>query len=394
MTFNFKDNPLAQQRAAKVRQFLKSLRRAAVVCIILGAIYFTIVSALYPSWSFEFVWRKSFLDFNDGWLIALTEIKAHPYLISFLLVGIFCASLTAHRFWDRLRPLIDRFWIWLVLGSVMTFLVTTLVVYAREGEAHELMDHAIQIDDETIRRIDVFLSPKRPNIEAPVDFLYLNHRAVEALYNEIEPDLIERRRTIASTAKSAAKVGVAGEGLSADLSATKGRESTSSYERVESAVQRKCLQLMKFTLDEGRAKNYTDFTNWYAGYQLERLRAQRAFATGPITKEALESLRARTAVEEERIAQEQFHRELSQLTGLVFVNGHFSQGPATSEGSSITEEFTKKPKKVVFRIILPPSDLNTMPVQSLPTANLTVFGRVIKPLGEDSTIEIRALAIF
>lgn len=99
MTFNFKDSAVAQQRAAKVRQVLKSLRRTAVVCAILGAIYFAIVSLLYPRWSFEFIWRKSFLNFNDGWLIALSEIEAHPYLISFLLVGIFCASLTVHRFW-------------------------------------------------------------------------------------------------------------------------------------------------------------------------------------------------------------------------------------------------------------------------------------------------------
>ena len=276
----------------------------------------------------------------------------------------------------------------------MTFLVTTLFVYAQEGKPYELMEHALRLDEDNTNNIDALLSPTRPNIDAPVDFLFLNRRPVEALFNEIEPDLIEKRRTIASTAKSEARAGIAGEGLSADFTAAKGKESTSSYERVESAAERKCLQLMKYTLDEGRAKIYTDFTNWYAGRELEKLRVQRASARGPITKEALESLRVRTALEEERIAEEEFHKELSQLSGLVFINGHFSQGPATSEGSSITEEFTKKPKKVVFRIILPPSDLNTMPVQSLPSANLTVFGRVIKPLGEDGTIEIRALAIF
>jgi hypothetical protein len=379
---------------ARLKQFLTSLRRAVVVGVILGAVYFAIASLRYPNWSFEFVWRKSFLDLSDGWLVALGEIEGHPYLVCLLLVSIFCAGLAVNRSWDRLRPVIDRFSIWLVIGGLVIFFVTTLLIYASEGESHALLDHALRLDDDTIRSIDEVLSPKRPNIDAPVDFLYLNRRSVEALFNEIEPDLVEKRRTVASKAKSEAKVGVAGEGLSADFTATKGRESTSSYEQVESAIQRKCLQLMKFTLDEGKAKNYTDFTNWYAGHQLEKLRAQRASVKGPITKEALESLRARTPVEEERIAEEEFHKELSQLTGLVFIQGHFSPGPATSEGSSITEDFTKKHRKIVFRVILPPSDVNTMPAQSLASANLTVFGRVIKPLGEDGTIELRALAIF
>ena len=151
---------------------------------------------------------------------------------------------------------------------------------------------------------------------------------------------------------------------------------------------------MNYTLDEGRAKIYTDFTNWYAGRELETLRVQGASARGPITLKALESLRTRTAVEEERIAEEEFHKELSQLSGLVFIQGHFSQGSATSEGSLITEEFTKKPTKVIFHVILPPSDLNTMPTQSLASVNLTVFGRVVRPLGQDGTVEVRALAVF
>jgi len=227
MTSAFRESKWPQ-RIVRVRQLLSTLRRVVVIGAVLGAVYFAIASLLYPDWSFEFVWRKSFLNLNDGWLVGLDEIKAHPYTVSLLLAALFCASLILRRFKTSLLPLADRIWAWLVSGALLTFLITTLLIYASESETHDLLDHAIALDEETIRIVNEQLTPKRPNIRPPIDFLYMNRHSVEALYNEIEPELIEKRRTIASSGKSEAKAGVTGSGVSAEFAATKGKESTAS----------------------------------------------------------------------------------------------------------------------------------------------------------------------
>ena len=104
-----------------------------------------------------------------------------------------------------------------------------------------------------------------PNlIQIPVDFHYLDTSRVNGIYSEIEPELIETQRTVAASKKSAGSAEVTAGPASLKGEKSSEKQETSKFERSESSAERKCVQLMNYTLQNGSAHYYRTIREFYA----------------------------------------------------------------------------------------------------------------------------------
>ena len=112
-----------------------------------------------------------------------------------------------YQLWSSLAPLIDRFWFWILSASFVVMFITSLVNFERNEPLYKLNRQVEEL-------IERFESPKAPAVEVPIDFHFLDENRIEALYNQLEPDLVEQQRTVSTEDGASLAAGVnVGPGL-------------------------------------------------------------------------------------------------------------------------------------------------------------------------------------
>jgi len=189
-------------------------------------------------------------------------------------------------------------------------MVASLIVYGSEKSDYEALEEADAGFSLTIARAEHELSPHgKPNIRTPIDFEYLDRGHVEALYNQIQPELPVMRQTTEDTAALKGSVSVETPAVAVGIGKTKKKNSSASFERIQFLPERQCIEVMKYVLDEGTAKYYTTAEDWHVNWLIRQLQESREAAKGPMTKDNMEKLRSPT-LEEDRKASE---KELQAL---------------------------------------------------------------------------------
>jgi len=380
-------------------------RCIAIVSAVL-AIYVSIGSWLYGDWYFGLFWRGKLWDINyilDGFGY-LVDKAFYGVLI---VLGLCVVVLVLVRIYKhKLLPVIDRFVGWITLFSWITILTTVLLVYHFNQQSYAQLEKIEAIAEDmkkTISQLESIGQP--PPFQTPVDFQYLDEPRIEALYSQLEPELVEKERIVADENKvhGEAKVGVADSSVGAEAGIEK--SSRSSFQRSSFLPARKCTEVMKFERESQRAKYYSTGGRWYLSKIGDFVREKVKEAESnpePIDKKKLESLRGiRPATKEEQdeinatLARDNqdFEQEMGSLTGLVFVEGEYSIHREPSGKLVLLEEFAQKPKHIWFQCRFPAtSKLDQMFPQK--RVHLTIFGSVVRPLGSDGIIEISPIAAY
>jgi hypothetical protein len=100
---------------------------------------------------------------------------------------------------------------------------SALVVYHTQRAGQDLM-HSLQVNLLAWDQFEVLLraSNAAPHVSTPVDFRYIDRERVDALYSQIEPEMSEKERTVATSRSSKGKLGVGVSGtVNAEVEAGK-----------------------------------------------------------------------------------------------------------------------------------------------------------------------------
>jgi hypothetical protein len=266
---------------------------------------------------------------------------------------------------------LDRFMWVLLLACFISQIVNAGFLYRIEDS------HIVEL---WVKSINPAPAPEPKHlIGGPVDFQYLDEKHIGADYSEIEPDLIEEKKTVSAERKRAASVSLqTGQAtLNGEASAT-GTE-THEYQRGDFSASRKCLELMNYTLRNNTASYFTTIEQFYAEndalYQKIKNGTNGSSKSDPFLSQI------------ENIENDEFRAE---ARGFVIVDGVFHVSHAG--GNLVFEEhFSESPFKVHFYFALP-NEYETLAIQD--GSKLRVFGSVIKELDKDGRIKLYPLAIF
>ena len=379
------------------------LRRVIAFSAVAVTVYVTVGCALFGEWWFRFLWGG---DFN--WHFAAVGLKIlldeyFPIVIGIVLAACI-AFVLGNVFKTRLLRFVDKFAGAMLFASAMFSVTTALVVYNTEKPWYLLLDADqtfVMIAENARKMLAASNSP--PHIVPPVDFQYIDRNRVDELFNQIEPDLTEKERTVATAGSVKGKVSVGvGGAVNAEGEAGKSVSSTSSFARTTFSTERKCVVLMNYLVDYHGPKYYTNSQGWFLGRENAALALQMwQNRNGPVdySKIPLEKQLGDPPTEEERREaegkvkqyQSELLDELNSLNGYVFINGDFDR---TIDGDTLIlrETFSFKPRKVIFRISLPKSQVPEFQKQS--RLRLRVFGDTIRPLSKDGYLDVRLIAAY
>jgi hypothetical protein len=301
-----------------------------------------------------------------------------------------------------------------ILFFTFAILVTAALIDYHTQALPFALGRSMQTNLMTLDNIMKFLAASNdpPHITSPVDFHYLDKERIDALFNQIEPDLIEKQRTVSTTGSTKAKVGVAVTGVvNAEAESGKGVASTSSFARASFSSERKCIELMNYLVDHGTPRYYTTSQEWALGRENAALALEmEKNKHEPVDPSKLHPIKPtwgadsdalpndkpteeqiRDAERKTKQYQSDLEYELKSLTGYVFIKGEFSK---TTDGDALTlvETFSTKPRKVLFRLSVPMSQMPIFQKQS--KLRLKVFGDVIRPLSGDGYVDVRLIAAY
>ena len=375
-----------------------------------AALYLAVGSWMFPGWFFGFVWRgkvASLAYLGTGVSYWLDE---HPGTLAWAIATTTVLLIVAFSYRRMFLPFVDRFRFRLASAFIGILVLTAVLDYRYGRSEYEVMEMLQQLTASMQLVVgQVFSIGRAPAIQPPVSFQYLDRVHVENLYNQIEPELIEKKRTVVSGQSAEGKGNLSADEASAELSAGKKSEATSSFERSASSPARKCEELMRFVLEQGRAHFYTDGADWYIRASSVELKAMydkavRDARNPEETKSDLEQLgvaphvpqtagEKRAADARMKLHEMELNAELSSLSGLVFVDALFDVHRPGKGNLVLTEVFTEKPRRVTFRIVgLKAGDLQSLTGKM--KAHLRIFGDVREPLSEEGVVEIGAIAVY
>jgi hypothetical protein len=379
-------------------------KRVLAIGVAALTVYVTLGCMLFGEWWFRLLWGG---EFNWHYVVA-DGLKSllddyFPQVITIVLAA--CAVfILGSVFKAAVFRFVDRFAGRMVLTSVILILITALVIYHTEKWQYDLQD-SIAIDLMTLDSARKYLAASNspPHVVPPVDFQYIDKSRVDELYNQIEPDLSEKERTVAKTNSAKGKMGVSVSGaMTAEAEAGQSESSTSSFARTTFSTERKGVELMNYVVDNRAPKYYTSSREWFLGRENAALALQLEHdKTAPLDPSRLKRIKPLgepPTEEEQRESEQKAQRyqsellnELESLNGYVFLSGEFDR---TVNGDTLilTETFLVKPHKVIFRINVPKSKVPEF--QHSSKLRLRMFGDTVRPLSDDGYVDVRLIAAY
>lgn len=391
-----------------IRFMVRLLRKTKLIVAILGtavASYVLVGTIFFGRWWLNFVWLGEFRQ-SDYWVTSLHE---ETILVVWNLVLVWIAVGIGYYFRSFLIPVIDRFWFWMSSTSLVVMVVTSLLNLEINRFWYELAVDGY--DWSKITRHSLFLGP--PKLKVPIDFHFLDERRVEILYNQIEPELVERTRTVSTKDETALKGGAGLGSVAVEGEISEQQSLTKFFERTDFSPARKGVDTINFVLTEGRAKYFPpDVADWYYELWQSNRQSMEEFRSvmrelqseGGVSDERLIEFLSTPTLSYEDIMEEirqvrrggrqelseALRRQVASLEGLVFLDGVFSVQKVLKDHALLKRNFSDEPL-VIFFVEVPGDQLRLQPETS--EIKLRVFGTVIKHL-EKGQVEIRPLAVF
>jgi len=388
--------------SSPAKQLPIPVRRAVALILLCLAVYVAVGSLMFGGWWYGFVWDGKFTEFRWTALGIKFLVSNHPAVVTSIVLGcltLFAIILLVPR---KLFHLLDRFFKPIVVASVAVIAAAFLLVYLMPGNVQEYLE-MLPIINAAPGALDAQLEARleQPDIVPPVYFHYLNEDAIGAFYNQLRPELEETSRNIKSASESKAGAELGADGAKLNIEGDKSSQKESKYDRSNFSPERKCLEVMKYVRQTWPTSYYTDYWGWYSKYTT--LRILRAGSetewdpSDPLSPSASsdpQDVLNRAAETSQRFVNK-LKEQLSTARGLVFVDGDFDE--SVRNGSVLLIHALAGPPNTgklnaSFRITVPQNALRSMPKGK--PLRLTIFGEVIKPLGNDGVVSVAPVAIF
>lgn len=390
------------------------LKRVIVGVSATAALYFAIGAFFFPEWYFGIFWGGRTFS-GPWWNDAFSYwLDLHTGLLAIYLVLAFVVALAMYSLRRFFLPLVDRFALRLVAGFCMVVLVTAVLdrKYARTSfDNYMRLDAAMDNLKTVTQQLISMETNEQSDLEVPIGFQYLDRARIDGLYSEIEPELVEKQRTVSATESLNEKGKVTLGPAEGEVGAGKQKGATSSFERASFSSERKCIQIMKYALSQKTAHFYTTSGEWFGRRLFKTFREdidkafKQAESSEPreVTKEDLKKLRTsdqppteeqqkETKRRELQYSQE-FESELKSLNGLVLVDSTFVVHHNSQNDLILVDNFSEKPLHIVFRVLVPEGSQVKPPLPE-GKSRLRVFGTVTRQLNDSGVIEVRAIALY
>jgi hypothetical protein len=386
-------------------QFLLFAKRLLAIASVVVALYIGVGCLMFGPWWYRWLYEGKFRD-PQYTLNGVKELLASWFsLVVAVFVAIFLAVVLGSAFQPHLFRVLDRFGWLITFAAVWVLALLFAYIYHAYhsiiggffGAIHQ-MNEGVSIQIRSVTSL--------PAVQTPIDFHYLESKRIDALYNQLEPELIERQRTVADSASGRAKAGIAAGPANAEAGYEKRKTSTSSYSRPDFSSERKCIAVMRYVVENNRAAYYTTRDSWLGAKRIVSsiLKRQQSQIESQLTslhmklgtvvpvKGEQRPTEGETREAEDRDrkqAEETLQGELHNLRGLVFLDSVFDTPPDGND-AMLVAEFSAEPHRVVFRVSVPKSVRSEIPDK----ARLRVFGDVTRPLTGDGYVDIRAIAVY
>jgi len=357
--------------------------RAVALSSLAISVYVLIGSLMFPRWWYGLFWghdaRLEYVKSGTAYLID------HYFRLSVCIILLFSAAVLSLMQWGvRVFPWIDRFAGRLVFCTGLAILLDALFLRRFQRTAYRTGEAAIARLQTAFEQIVVLLR-SGPNLDAPIFFHYLDGPRVEALYSQVaELRLRERSVTLADKRKGKAELRLGPANLGMERGAEGQR--TDTLEAPDFSTERKCVELMRHVLETLPRNCYTDVLDSclreLGGELSEPL---RLMVQGQHDQVAAHKF-ASEAKDKWKVWFKALEQGLHQVSGCAFVYGEFERSEHL-----LIRKFSDEPFKCHFRLMLPQEARNSLPAHKV---RLTVFGSIVRPLGNDGFVDIAAVAIF
>ena len=382
------------------KRYLLFAKRTAALGSVAVAVYVLVGCLMYGEWWYGWLWQGEFkdTDYTISGLMFLLDNKFK--LVMIVIAAIFLAVVLGGIFKTRLFRIVDRFSGYIVFTALLIICTTFLVVYHTNSRGPDLTEQISEITERTSASLRVLTA--LPAVETPIDFDYIDANRVDALHNQIEPELIEKQRTLANDTDSQAKASIGASSIKAEVDAGKKTSSTSSFSRTDFSTARKCVDLMKFVVNNSKARYYTTSDRWMTFREIADSTIERQntdiqilvelFAgrmPSPTKKAPSEEEKRLLAKAKQQQNEKNLQSELQDLQGLVFVDGVFDK-ITREQDVTLVSKFSTQPHQVYFRVSIPVLEGSDIRDKS----KLRIFGDVVRPLRSDGYVDIRAIAVY
>jgi hypothetical protein len=362
-------------------------------------LYLFVGTIIFPQWFFGLYWdgkvwdRKYLLDgFYYWWL-------GHFTLSGLAVIFALAAIWPLVTLRKRLAPLAARIFCHALFAII--FLCTSAAIIDHKVASadytrwHTFADSFVDLKS-AIKEIDHIGAPSE--ISEPVDFQYMDRDRVERLYSQIEPDLIEKTRTITGKRQSQASAGVSAGSVTANAGISKESSSVSGFERPAFSPERQCIEVVNNLLQQPsrfyadgevwiRHKIAEDYKRYYEQFEVDS-RPQY------LLSEQLEALKISPGAPGQ-IAQDGklLEAELQRLSGLIIVDAMFDVEGTSRSDVTLHEVFSDKPRPMVFEIVVPGGAQSGL-FESGTKKHSRVLATVVEPLNDKGILKARAIAVF
>lgn len=389
-------NSIASDRQVRqIRTLMMSLSwRLLLLAAMVAVCWLLLRISLYGNWLPGFLWREKLDEIVDSWN-ALLYIARHGALVLAVLIGLgfVLLFLRATRF-----PSISRYGAWAGIVAATSYILLLYEHHRIPYSRWKDMVAGITLEKKA-REFTATAFALGPEIKEPLVFYYLDEKQINALYNQIEPEMVEKERKITAGSTIGGKGEIQSGPISGQLGAEKQTGMTQNLNPPSLSPERKCVEVMKFLVKNRNAKQYSDLIVWRVlrissiSAQVEKElieRAEKIHKQPPSDAEEIAAVNQRLGSSN---LNSILKNELVNLNGYMFVRGPFKTEQVSAQGLLFEREFSQPPGGIIFRITAPPPSQPT----DLPLgrkAPLAIFGNVIRPLGDDDVIDVRGLAIF
>jgi hypothetical protein len=158
----------------------------------------------------------------------------------------------------------DRAGIYIVVVCTIACAVDVYVLNRTQRFTYEFYSAFTKIEDAvaqlTIALTELGLPPSE--IVPPVDFLYVDAERVATLYSEIEPSLVEQKRTLTQESKKDKGVDLERQPLTLKLGGSTATKESREFKAVDPSTARKCLDLMNGLLARQAPPYYATFAQF------------------------------------------------------------------------------------------------------------------------------------
>ena len=382
----------------------------ALVSTIL-AILVTVYSLLFPIWVYAVLFAIPRQGSTVFWQGLQAPIERYPKS-SLVCILLMLVAIGAALFWKRFSRRFSMYASRILFIAMALIILLLLRVLGFDKDLYSRAIEARQFAEFKKATAGLFQRVGTPSAPDVAYFLYLDQKQIESLYAQIEPEWLNKQRTVTESSGSSLKAGISAPPASVEVGSSGQKKNQVVQEPPTPTLERKTISFMRYASENGKASQFTVSTAWVALRSAAiALRSQFssldqvAEVPLPLNRNDIEKTNRDelfgNSPEKKQQAKHNFESELHAMLTLlppfVFVKGEFRVDIAPSP--LLVHDYIDGPEWLSFRptqflVRFPPSIPLPLEFKDKKTIQATVFGKVVHGLDSEGVVEVQAIAVY